>query len=71
MTNTDYLIEVEHRGKVIPDVYDGLLEGIREMALCCDRQHGGRGIQQRRIHKVMEEHCNTAYQISPGRVYCT
>ena len=82
MTNTDYLIEVERRGKVIrynPDVYDGrnigrfvnqggLLEGIREMALCCDRQQGGRGIQQGRIHKVMEEHCNTAYQILPGRV---
>ena len=82
ITNTDYLIEVERRGKVIrynPDVYDGqnigrfvnqggLLEGIREMALCCDRQQGGRGIQQGTIHKVMEEHCNTAYQILPGRV---
>ena len=46
----------------------GLLQEIREMALCCDRQQNGRGIQRGRSTKVTEEHCNTAYQILPGRV---
>ena len=82
MATTDYLIEAEHRGSILsfnPQVYDGqnigrfinqggLLEGIQEMCLCCDKQQGGSGIQQGRIHKVMEDKCNTAYQISSGSV---
>ena len=80
MATTDYLIQAEHKGSILnynPQVYDGhnigrfinqggLLEGIQEMCLCCDKQQGGSGIQQGRIHKVMEEKCNTAYQISSG-----
>ena len=82
MVTTDYLIEVERRGTALrysPNAYDGrnigrfinqggLLEGIREMTFCCDRQRGGRGIEQGRIHKVMEDWCNTAYHISSGTV---
>ena len=33
----------------------GLLEGVREMALCCDRQQGGRDIRQGGIHKVISK----------------
>ena len=81
-STTDYLIEVERSGSSLlynPEVYDGrnigrfvnqggLLRGIQEMCLCCDRVQGGEGIQQGRIHKAMEESCNTTYQVSPGKV---
>ena len=81
MPTTDYLLEVERSGTSLfynPQVYDGhnigrflnqggLLQGIEEMCVCCDGEQGGEGIQQGRVHKVMEDMCNTAYQVSHGQ----
>ena len=75
--SSDYVMEVEQKGTCVlynPITYNGknigrfinqggLMEGIKEMCISCDKKKGGRGLCQRDIHRAMEKVCNTQYSI--------
>ena len=80
-THSDYLMEVEYRGSHLyynPSVYDGrnigrfinqggLLAGVKNMCIACDKRIGGSGFCQGDVHRAMEEECNTIYRITHER----
>ena len=77
MISTDYLIESKcgrEMRRFNPMIYDGknigrfvnqggLMEGIKEMCMCCDLRSGGKGIEPGRINTAMRAHCNVTYRL--------